>query len=168
MLGGDVGHPAGYVLDHDLEVLLPLARTQLLVDEGRLGVDHDRLDRLGVEAIQGVGERAVAPETPHRVQLDQQAGEGVEHLVAAQSKTGTLEELPVGEGVVLVTSDERGGLFGARILVTSLDQPNRHHGRRPPGLQGPEHLVVSPGGGGGHLLDRVHALGIRDESDYMA
>ena len=81
-LHGHVDQGAGHVLDQDVEVVGALAVAQDRVDLAGLGVDQERLEQLAVALEQGVGQRAVPPEHPLPVQVDQQAGDGVEQPVA--------------------------------------------------------------------------------------
>ena len=63
---------AGEVLLGDVEVVLPLAVGQPLVQLARLGVDEVRGERAGVAPEERVRERAVAPEEAGEVQPDEQ------------------------------------------------------------------------------------------------
>ena len=70
-------------------------RQPAVEDLGGFGVDHDRHDGFGVEAIQDVGEAAVAPKAVGEMKLDQKARKGIEHLVAAQTEPGPGQDLAI-------------------------------------------------------------------------
>ncbi len=99
------------------------------VDLGGLGVDQHRFDLVGIEPVEHVRERAVAPEASGDMELGEETGEGIEHLVAAYPETGALQKFEVRVGEVLVTGDECGCLFGGWIGITALDQTDGTDGR---------------------------------------
>ncbi len=94
--GRNVGHSPGDVFDHDLDIFEAASIGQPAVEDlGGFGVDHDRHDCLGIEAIEHVGEAAVAPKAVGQMKFDQKAGEGVEHLVAARTEPRPGQDLAV-------------------------------------------------------------------------
>ena len=167
--GGDVGHAAGDVLHHDFEVLEPPAAGEAAGEDlGGLGVDHDRLDRLRVEAIEDVREVAVAPEALDKVELDEEVGERVEHLVAPGAEARADEELAVRERKVLVRRDERRGALLARVVRPALDEPDRAHGRSPGRLERAEHRVVVASRSPWQFLHGVDPVRVREEAHLVA
>ena len=165
---GDVGHSAGDVLDHDLEVLLaPPVGERPEVDLGGLGIDHDRVDRLGVEAVEDVREVAVAPVAGREVELDEEPGERVEHLVPACSEPRPDEDLAVRERERLVRGDEGGRALLARVVRPALDEPDGTDGRGAGRLERAEHRVVVPRGPLLELLDDVDPVRVREEADLV-
>ena len=77
-LGGHVLELAGEVLLGDLQVVLPLAVREGLVQLARLRVHEVRRERAGVAAEERVRERAVPPEEPREVEAHEQLRSGVE------------------------------------------------------------------------------------------
>ena len=71
LLGGDVGHLTGDVLNHDLDVVLTPRVRQRVVDRRSLSVDQSGFDGTGVVSIQDVTQRAVTPEASKQMQLGQ-------------------------------------------------------------------------------------------------
>ena len=119
---GQVGQVAGHVLDGDLQVCLALAVGELLVDLARLGVHEVGLQALPVAHQQRVGERAVAPEEARAVELHEQAGHGVQQLVAVASRAlrQAHEEAPELEGARQVAGQDDG-----RLVAGPRHQPSR-------------------------------------------
>ena len=141
-LRGEVGHAPGHVLHHQLDVVLTLPVGQRGVQAGGLGVHHGHLDRAGVVAVEDVGQRAVAPVAAEQVELHQEAGQGVEHLVAPLPEAPAGEQLPVREGVLDVGGDQRRRSLLVGVEPGSLDQADRPHRRRSQVLQPAEHGVL--------------------------
>ena len=148
--GRHVGQVAGHVLDHQLEVVGPLAVRQLVVDLGRLGVHQVGLEGLAVTDQQRVGQRAVAPVDAAPVQLDEEAGHGVEQAIALGH--GPLaqpdEEAAVLEGPGQEAGDQDGG-----VIARTLRQADGPDGRELAVLEGPQGLVLAPCRPQGQLLD---------------
>ncbi len=61
------------------------------------------------------------------MQLDEQPGEGVEHLVASVAETPPLEQFAVGEGVLEVHGDDRRGRFLSGVQPGPFDEPDGLH-----------------------------------------
>ena len=99
---------------------------ELVVQLARLGVDHHGFDGAGVVAVQQVRERAVAPEAAGEVELDEEAGHGIEHLLAPRTEVPARDQLPVGECMLHVVGDDGGG-----VLAVARD-PRSGRRTRPP------------------------------------
>src|SRR5918992_599916 len=129
-----------------------LAVAQARVDLAGLGVDQERLEELAVPLEQGVGQRAVAPEDPLAVQVDEQAGDGVEQPLAVldQLPGEPAEQPPELPGVLQVLGDQD------RVAGVGLvDQADRSHRRELADLEGAHHPVLLVGDPGGQLLEGV-------------
>jgi hypothetical protein len=130
---------AGDVLDEDVEVVPALPWAELGVHLRGLRVHQPGLQQLPVAGEQGVGQRAVAPEDPVPVQVDQEADHGVEQPGTVAGTVGgqpheQAAELP---GPVQVAGDEHP------VVVTGLQgEPRSVHGGQALGLERPEHRVL--------------------------
>jgi hypothetical protein len=102
------------------------------------------------------------------VDLDEEVGERVEHLVAPSAEARADEELAVREREVLVRRDERRGALLARIVRPVLDEPDRAHGRSPGRLEHAEHRVVVAGRSPWQFLHGVDPVRVREEAHLVA
>ena len=166
--GGEVGHLGADVLDHDPDVLGPAAVGEEGPDRRSLGVDEDRLQRRAVVPVEHVAERAVAPDAAVEVELDEEAGQGIDQPRPDHSRVSCREDLAVGNRAVGEARDQEGGSLGAGIVVGADGQPDRAHRGSAPFLQKAEHLVVAPRRLEGQLLDRVGHAAELDEADLVA
>ena len=159
---GQVGQVAGHVLDRDLEVRLALPIGQSLMDLARLGIHEVGLQALPVPHQQRVGERAVTPEEAGSMELHEQAGHGIEQLVAvAPLALGQAHEEPAElERACQVVRGDDG-----RLVPAPGHQPARPDGRRTARLQLVHDVVLSLADLDGQLLEREDAVVDHEEAN---
>ena len=131
------------------------------VDLAGLGVDQERLEQLAVALEQGVGQRAV-PRTPLPVQVDQQAGDGVEQPLAVLDQLAgkTQEQPPELPGMLQVLGDQ-DGVAGVGLV----DQADRRTSRELADLQVAQDPVLLVGDPAGQLLEGVQDVVGLHEAD---
>jgi len=142
-----------------------LAVAQDRVDLAGLGVDQERLEQLAVALEQGVGQRAVPPEHPLPVQVDEQAGDGVEQPLAVLDQLAgeTPEQPPELPGMLQVLGDQ-DGVAGVGLV----DQPDRPDRRELADLQVAQDPVLLDGDPARELLEGVQDVVGFHEADQVA
>ena len=121
-------------------------------------------ERAGVAAEQGVRQRAVAPEEPVEVELDEQLGQGVEHRHPQLVHGLAGEQHPVGQREREVTGDEHGVERLAVVTTAAAGHADGLDHRRRTLLQVAQEPELPVGDAVLLLLERVHGVAVGDEA----
>ena len=162
---GHVGEVAGHVLDGDLEIGLALAVRKTFMDLAGLAVDEIGLQPLPVAHEQGVGQRAISPEEAHAVEVDQQAGHGIEELVpiAVLALGEAHEQATELEGASQVPRQDDGA-----VIARARDQPAGLDRGGAASFQLSQHVVFLLPDQQGQLLERDDGALHDGESHHVA
>ena len=102
------------------------------------------------------------------MELDQEAGKGVDQARPDQPRVAGSEDLAIGHRAVGEAGDQDRRALRRRVALGADRESHRADCGRSPFLEQPEHFVVAPGREERQLLERIGDRGDLDEADEMA
>ena len=163
--GGGIGEAKGNVLHQDVEVVLALPITQLLVILGRLSVHEVGLQSIPVALQERVRERAVAPPDTVPVQVNEENRERIEESprkLPRRCRTRGAEEAAVLDAAAQIVGDDEA------FAIAAINSADRRDGRHSCRLKAAENRKLALHQWRGEFLNGEQATSDAHEAHQVA